>query len=130
MSEYNIAILIALSVSIGLNACLFWYNRNITKRLLFISENINDLISMVEMYKGHLKALYATEMYYGDETIKHLIAHTNSLSRLLEEYEDIAYLTEPLEIELNQEENEIEENETLEEPGKDVFYGGTRESNN
>ena len=38
MSEYNIAILIALSVSIGLNACLFWYNRNITKRLLFISE--------------------------------------------------------------------------------------------
>ena len=130
MSEYNIAILIALSVSIGLNACLFWYNRNITKRLLFISENINDLISMVEMYKGHLKALYATEMYYGDETIKHLIAHTNSLSRLLEEYEDIAYLTEPLEIELNQEENEIEENETLEEPGKDVFYGGTRTSNN
>ena len=32
------------------------------------------------MYREHLRALYSTEMYYGDDTMKHLIAHTNSLS--------------------------------------------------
>ena len=130
MNEYSIALIIALTVSIVFNIGLIWYNRNTINRLLFVSENLNDLTSMVEVYRGHLKALYSTEMYYGDETIKHLIAHTNSLSALLEEYEDITYLTEPVEADLIQEDEEIEKNETLEEPEKDVFYGGTRTSNN
>ena len=130
MNEYNIGLLIALLVSIVLNFGLVWYNRKLIGRLLFVSENLNDLTSMIEAYRGHLKVLYSTDMYYGDETMKHLIAHTNSLATLLEDYEDIAYLTEPIEVDLTQEEKEIEKNETLERPQADVFYGGTRESNN
>ena len=130
MNEYSLALIIALVVSIVFNIGLVWYNRNIISRLLFVSENLNDLISMIETYRGHLKTLYSTEMYYGDETIKHLIAHTNSLSALLEEYEDITYLTEPVEADPIQEDIEIEKNETFERTEKDVFYGGTRKSNN
>ena len=130
MNEYNIALIIALLVSFVLNVGLIWYNRNLISRLLFVSENINDLVSMIETYRGHLKALYSTEMYYGDETIKHLIGHTNSLSTLLEEFEDVTYLTEPMDVDITEEEEEIEKNETLQEPIKDVFYGGARTSNN
>jgi len=130
MSEYNIALIIALLVSFVLNIGLIWYNRSIISRLLFVSENINDLASLIEAYRGHLKALYSTEMYYGDETMKHLIAHTKSLSVLLEEYENITYLTEPMEVDTTQEDNEIEENEENPQTGQDVFYGGTRKSDN
>ena len=130
MIEYIIALVIALLVSVSFIVSLVWYNRQITNRLLFVSENLNDLTTMIELYRGHLKALYATEMYYGDDTIKNLIAHTNSLSELLEEYEDVVYLTEPMELNLNKEEKEIEKDETFEETPKDVFYGGTRTSNN
>ena len=130
MNEYNIGLLIALLVSIVLNFGLVWYNRKLISRLLFVSENLNDLTSMIEVYRGHLKVLYSTDMYYGDETMKHLIAHTNSLATLLEDYEDITYLTEPIEETITQEEEEIEKDETIERPQTDVFYGGTRKSDN
>ena len=95
MNEYNVALIIALLVSFALNIGLVWYNRSLIGRLLFVSENLNDLITMIKAFREHLKALYSTEMYYGDETMKHLIAHTSSLAALLEDYEDITYLTEP-----------------------------------
>tara|TARA_Y100000593_G_scaffold94741_1_gene195598 strand:+ start:5018 stop:5413 length:396 start_codon:yes stop_codon:yes gene_type:complete len=131
MNEYNIAIMIALIISMTLNIGLLWYNRRLIVKLLFVSDNLNDLVSMIESYRNHLKVLYSTEMYYGDETMKHLIAHTTSLSELLEEYEDITYLTEPMEFGLEQEEESFEENEeNRESPPADVFYGGTRTGNN
>ena len=130
MNEYSIALIIALLVSFVLNIGLIWYNRNLIGRILFVSENLNDLASMIEAYRGHLKVLYSTEMYYGDETMKHLIAHTKSLSELLEDYEDITYLTEPMEVDLTQEDNKIEENEENPQAGTDVFYGGTRKGDN
>ena len=128
MNSYNIAILLALAISLLANAGLFWYVRNIIGRLLYISQNLSDLTTLISTYKKHLKALYDTEMYYGDDTIKHLIEHTNSLLELLEDYEDIAALTElPLTREETYEENE---ETTTDEVEKDVFYGGTRKSDN
>ena len=127
MNSYDVAILLALTISLLANAGLFWYIRSIVGRLLYISQNLSDLITLVTVYKKHLKALYDTEMYYGDETIKHLIEHTNSLLDLLEDYEDIAALTElPLTREEPYEENE----ETTDEVEKDVFYGGARKGDN
>ena len=130
MNDYNVAILIALFICVGLNVGLIWYNRKLVGRLLFVSENLNDLATMVGAYREHLKALYSTEMYYGDETMKHLIAHTTSLNNLLEDYEDIIYLTDPIEDDFNQEEDDFEKNEENPQTGQDVFYGGARESNN
>jgi len=126
MNDYNIALLLALVVSAVINAGLLWYNRQLVARLLFISENLNDLVALIDAYKKHLSALYETEMYYGDETIKHLMSHTTSLREILQDYEDIAGLTEPLELEPNNEENEIEKNETDSQSEKDVFYAGAR----
>jgi len=127
MNSYEVALILALSISLLANAGLVWYVRSVIGRLLYISQNLSDLITLINVYKKHLKALYDTEMYYGDETIKHLIEHTNSLLDLLEDYEDIAALTElPLTREETYEENE----ETSEEVEKDVFYGGTRKGDN
>jgi hypothetical protein len=125
MDKYSAALIVALVVSILFNVGLVWYLRNILGRLLFISDNLLDLTVMVEAYRKHLKSIYEMEMFYGEPTLEHLLKHTSSLMDLLEDYEDVINIAEPLEAtETNKEEQKIEE-ETSEAP-KDVLYAGSR----
>lgn len=134
MNSLQIGLIIGFVLSLSLNGLFFWYLRKTTGRLLFISENLNDLISIIGVYRKHLKALYEMEMFYGDEVLQNLIDHTNSLYDMLEDYEDVVYLTEPLtfieennEDDLNDSDEETFEREDLSE--KDVFYAGSRRRN-
>jgi hypothetical protein len=81
----------------------------------------------VANYREHLKNIYDMEMYYGDETIKHLMSHTTSLLEILEDYEDVYSITTPFE-EIDEEENikgEQPDGETQINE-ENVFYAGTR----
>ena len=134
MNSLQIGLIIGFVLSLSLNGLFFWYLRKTTGRLLFISENLNDLISIIGVYRKHLKALYEMEMFYGDEVLQNLIDHTNSLYDMLEDYEDVVYLTEPLtfieennEDDLNDSDEETFEREDL--PEKDVLYAGSRRRN-
>ena len=134
MNSLQIGLIIGFVLSLSLNGLFFWYLRKTTGRLLFISENLNDLISIIGVYRKHLKALYEMEMFYGDEVLQNLIDHTNSLYDMLEDYEDVVYLTEPLtfieennEDDLNDSDEETFEGEDLSE--KDVLYAGSRRRN-
>tara|TARA_R100000406_G_scaffold6683_1_gene4333 strand:- start:1480 stop:1860 length:381 start_codon:yes stop_codon:yes gene_type:complete len=117
---------IALFLSIMLNVFLVWFGREQSQRLTFVSQNLNDLIEIISNYKEHLRKVYSLEMFYGDETLKFLMEHTNAVVQLLEtEYGQIIDITDPIEvIEEDEEENESEEVER-----KDVLYAGTRTSN-
>ena len=42
------------------------------------TENIQDLVTMINNYKEHLSKLYSMEMYYGDETMNFLLSHTKT----------------------------------------------------
>ena len=137
----NLEIIISLSLalvgSLIVIGLLIWYVRRLLSRLLFVSENISDLVDLVETYSGHLKNVYGLEQYYGDETIKLLIAHTNSLLEMLEGYEDVYTLSVPIEEDAQIEQEIEQENEELaeaqqqkEQYGENVFYAGTRTSNN
>ena len=131
INSLQIGLIIGFVLSLSLNGLFFWYLRKTTGRLLFISENLNDLISIIGVYRKHLKALYEMEMFYGDEVLQNLIDHTDSLYDMLEDYEDVVYLTEPLtfieennEDDLNDSDEETFEREDL--PEKDVLYAGSR----
>ena len=136
--EIIISLSLALAGSLIVIGLLMWYVRKLLSRLLFVSENISDLVDMIESYSGHLTNVHGLDQYYGDETIKLLIAHTNSLLEMLEGYEDIYTLSVPIE-ENAQIEQEIEQED--EEQAKaqqqkerydeeNVFYAGTRTGNN
>ena len=132
MSSLQMGLFIGLFLSVSLNVLFFWYLRKTTGRLLFISENLNDLITLIGVYRKHIRSVYEMEMFYGDEVLKNLIQHTVSLYEILEDYEDVVYLTEPLTfIENNEDElnDNEEENEGEESPEKDVLYAGTRRRN-
>ena len=125
-------LILCLLASVIANFLAFWYIRAILGRLMFISENLRDLVDLISAYRNHLKSVYEMDMFYGDETLKFLMGHTKSLSDVLEEYSDIYLITEPQE---QQEETdnlkeETEINAETKINQENVFYGGTRKSNN
>ncbi len=64
-------------------------------------------------------------MFYGDETLEFLMDHTRSFIDILEtEYGDISFISEPLQIEYEEEEEIAQEEISQQE--KDVFYAGSR----
>ena len=124
-------LIIALFLSIVTNFLALWYIRKLLAKILFVSQNLTDLVDLLATYRNHLKRIYSLDMFHGDETIKFLIKHTNSLLDVLEDYSDIYKLTEPLELDEEDEESYDDEEETGPAPvnEENVFYGGTRSSN-
>jgi len=122
---------IALILSIMGNLFAFWYIRKLLAKILFVSQNLTDLVDLLTTYRNHLQRLFQLEMYYGDETMQFLIKHTKSLLKVLEDYSDIYLMTEPIEVGEEDEESYDDEEETG--PSlvneENVFYGGTRSGN-
>lgn len=129
-SNIMVAISLTLLFSLIINGFCIWYIRNLLQRFLFISNNLADLIEMVSNYRAHLKAVYSLDMFYGDETLKALMEHTTMFSNILEDYEDVIEITEPIdEIEMDgDEESQQEEqtNGTTQTNEENVFYAGSR----
>ena len=123
-------LIIALFLSILGNFFGAWYIRKLLAKVLFVSQNLTDLVDLLTTYRNHLKRVYAMDMFHGDETMKFLIQHTNSLLDVLEDYSDIYKLTEPIELEEEDEESyDDEETRPQAVDEENVFYGGTRSSN-
>lgn len=123
-------LIIALFLSILGNLFGVWYIRKLLAKVLFVSQNLTDLVDLLGTYRNHLKRVYAMDMFHGDETMKFLIQHTNSLLDVLEDYSDIYKLTEPIELEEEDEESyDDEETRPQAVDEENVFYGGTRSSN-
>tara|TARA_R110000782_G_scaffold251792_1_gene339386 strand:+ start:1049 stop:1441 length:393 start_codon:yes stop_codon:yes gene_type:complete len=121
--------IVCLIISIIGNICCIWYIRKLLGKLLFISQNLTDLVDLLSTYRNHLKKIHSLDMFHGDETLKFLIQHTNSLLDVLEDYSDIYLMTEPMVLDEIQEEEYDEQTqrpETLNE--ENVFYGGSRSS--
>ena len=124
-------LILALLASVTGNIFLFWYARVLLGKLMYVGENIGDLVDILSNYRKHLKTIYGMEMYYGDETLKFLMNHTNSLLDLLEDYSDVYNIVEFQEDEtptLTEEETREDAEEMITQ--ENVFYAGTRASNN
>ena len=121
---------ITLILSIMVNIFAIWYIRKLLAKVLFVSQNLTDLVDLLETYRNHLRKIYSMEMFHGDETIQFLIQHTNSLLDVLEDYSDIYLMTEPMELDELQDEESYDETTRTEtfNTEKDVFYGGSRSS--
>ena len=136
MTVLSLWLSVALLLSLVTGGFMWWYIRKLLAKFLFISQNLEDLVEMVENYHKHLKHVNNMETYNGDETIGYLLRHTQGLIDMLEEYRDVYGITEPLEIVEENNEDEIGDAETKEEEAlsqpvseENVFYAGTRRSN-
>ena len=120
-------LVLALSASTIVNFLAFYYIRVVLGKLLYVGENLGDLTEMIASYRNHLKGVYEMEMFYGDETLQHLIQHTVSLYQMLEEFEDVYDIIEPPEEDeqkqITQEETELDAKTKIDQ--ENVFYGGS-----
>ena len=125
-------LILALSASVIVNFITFYYTRVVLGRLMYLGDNLSDLTEMITSYRNHLKTVYEMEMFYGDETLGFLVEHTKSLYDILEDYEDAYMIAMPPENTEEQTNNKEEENNNAEKkiPQQDVFYAGTRTSDN
>jgi|TARA_R100000049_G_C1924404_1_gene69062 hypothetical protein len=82
-----------LMFSTLLNIGLIVFVRGSIVRLLSVSEELGDLQQMVNSFANHAKSVYEMEMFYGDETLSHLLEHAVSFNEQLETFEYIYSLT-------------------------------------
>ena len=119
---------VGLFASVALNILLARLAAWQSKDLAVVSDNVGDLVEIIESYRNHLKSVYELDSFYGDETLKGLMEHTNAVRALLEQqYGDVMSITDPIEYEIGEEENAEEESTEKE---KHVFYAGTRRRDN
>ena len=121
MLDAIIILSILLFISLAVNVCLVWYLIGVLKRLLLVSENLGDLVSIVSNFRGHVKSVYELEAFYGEPVLETLLKHAGALSEVLEEFEEIYTLTEEEDIEedIEQDTEQEEENPGDDEPPKD-----------
>ncbi len=73
MTTLETTLIIVFLMSVMANSLAFWYMRRVLPGFIYTSQNLEDLTTLVANYREHLRNIYGMEMYYGDETIKHLI---------------------------------------------------------
>ena len=137
MTSISVWLLVSLLISLAANIGLVWYLRKLLTKFLFISQNLGDLVEVVENYYNHLKHVNNMETYNGDETIEYLLRHTQGLIDLMEDYRDVYDISIPLE----EQETQLNDTETINPEAQEassnpieideenVFYAGTRRRN-
>jgi hypothetical protein len=97
---------VVIASSVCLNIFLIWYTRSTLYNLLYLSENLGNLRDVVTDFKEHLRTVYELERFYGDPTLTDLLEHSNLVTVELDKYDEIFLLTEPIEQEVEPDEQE------------------------
>ena len=120
----GILFVFSIIINVILLRLAIWQSRDLTN----VSDNLGDLVEILENFREHLKKVYSLEAFYGDETLQFLMEHTRAVIDLLEEqYGSTTSITDPIEYEI-EEEKEYGEEEIPEEE-KHVLYAGARRRN-
>ena len=89
MGENKKMILTLLIVSAVVNLFFIWYIYTLLKKLLFVSDNIEDFLETLSSYSEYIETIYNMETYYGDETIERLLEYSKEIVKEIKAYEDI-----------------------------------------
>jgi len=94
MNQLEITLTAVLTLSALINIGLFIYTREVLAKLLAVSEEIGDLQDMIDSFLSHIKVVYEMEMFYGDQTLQHLLEHARDFSEQMNSFEWIYSLTD------------------------------------
>jgi len=54
--------------------------------VLSLTNNLEDLRAVMDNFADHVDQVHEMEMFYGDETLKHLLRHSKELSEVIRDY--------------------------------------------
>ena len=94
MNRLEIILSATLFVSVLLNIAVFAYARAAIVRIVSVSEELSDLLRMINSFAAHLQAVYELDSFYGDDTLRGLLEHAISLNEQMDTFDYIISLTE------------------------------------
>ena len=119
-----------LSLSVFLNILSMWYIRGLLATLVFFSENLDDLLQILDNFNKHIKSVYELESFYGDEILQSLMHHSGEVIQQLEEFEEIINFSEDEEelegSEMNEQKDESDPTKDRGEAPENIFPSKTR----
>ena len=65
-----------------------WANVFLLRRLMHVSDNIEQALSALEGFSEHISKVYGLERYYGDETLQSLLEHSQDIISDIEEFQN------------------------------------------
>ena len=99
----HILLFIGLFLSLSFNVVLYLYIKQSLSSTLQASEQVSEILTMMDAFRVHLKSVYEMPMFYGDETLSSLLDHTNDMNNFLIQYDSVYSLTQPDLLELLEE---------------------------
>jgi len=87
-----------LSASLLMNVFLIIYSGMAARKLYVASVNLNTLEEVISKFGEHIEMLHESELFYGDQTLQAMIAHSKEVLVEIETYGDLmslAYEEEP-----------------------------------
>ena len=82
-----VALSLILIFSIGLNIFLLWFAWKSIRQIAEYDEELTDLIQIMKNFSNHVESVHQLEMFYGDETLRHLMRHANDIVATFSAYE-------------------------------------------
>jgi len=79
-------LLLMLTLSLIVHGGAVWYMINLLRQVKYYDEELTENITVINNFTNHLKSVYELETFYGDETLRHLLAHAQDLTSVFDQY--------------------------------------------
>ena len=86
-----------LSASLLMYVLLLLYAGVAARKLYIVSVNLSTLQEVLGNFRDHVEAVHESEMFYGDQTLQTMIAHSKEVLDEIEAHGDLLALAEEVE---------------------------------
>ncbi len=87
MSWITFILSFALIISISVNIFMLWFIFKSLQQIRFYDDELTEVVRAMKTFANHLKGVYEMEMFYGDETLRHLMRHAAEIIRVFDGYD-------------------------------------------
>ena len=87
MLLFVVLLSLASLFSICINIFLIWFVWRSLRQIAEYDEELRDLIKVIKSFSNHLESIHQLEMFYGDETLRHLMRHANDIIATFSTYD-------------------------------------------
>lgn len=81
-----VVLVVSLLFSIIINMFSLWYSWKSLLQSTYYEEELREVVEAIQNFTNHLEIVSEMEMFYGDETLRHLLEHARDLTQVFSQY--------------------------------------------
>ena len=79
--------ILVLVLSLAANLGLLWFCYKSIQQIRIYDDELTETVEEIRNFNAHLKGVYEMEMFYGDETLRHLLRHASDIIQVFDSYD-------------------------------------------